>query len=371
VRKKLALEDLNIALVHDWLTVPAGSEAVFEQMCSLFPGTVFASQIDLERNKFLAPYEVRPSYIQRLPYALTKHYIYAPVLPYVYRGMNLQAYDLILSDSHSFAHGVRRRPDALHINYYHTPARALWVPEIDKRATKTVFHRKLADHLRKLDAEAAKRPDILFANSQTTADRIKKFYGRQVAHVIYPPVHTAPWLSIEHKSEEEGLVYWGRLIQYKRVDLAIEAVRTSGQKLHIVGSGPLEEELKARAEGLKNVFFWGRLSDESLRELVGKCKALLFPGYEDFGIVPVEAMAAGIPVVAYGQGGVTESVSDEFGVLFEEQTSDSLAEALRVLDKKTFDSNALKNRAKEFDVSRFRTEYSGAVKEAVAAHLKA
>src|SRR5579859_4588808 len=182
------LENLSVALVHDWLTVPAGSEAVFEQMCKLFPGPVYASQIDASRNEFLEGLELHPSFVQRLPWALKKHYLYAPILPSVYAGMDLSRYDLILSDSHSFAHGVRRKEGALHINYYHTPARSLWVPEIDDRASRTFLHRFLAQRLRKLDLEASKRPDVIFANSQTTADRVLKFYGRKVSRVIYPPV---------------------------------------------------------------------------------------------------------------------------------------------------------------------------------------
>jgi glycosyltransferase involved in cell wall biosynthesis len=361
-------EDLKVALVHDWLTVPAGSEAVFEQMCSLFPGAVYSSQIDVPKNKFLQGMELHPSIIQRLPWALTKHYLYAPFLPGVYHGMDMSAYDLVLSDSHSFAHGVVRRPDALHINYYHTPARALWVPEIDKRASKTFLHKWIANRLRKLDLEASKRPDVIYANSKTTAERIWKFYKRKVDRVIFPPVNTERWLPIEHAGDDQGLLFWGRLIDYKRVDIAIEAVRASGQTLNIVGSGPLEAELKAMAIGMPNVHFWGRLSDEQLADLIAHSKALVFPGYEDFGIVPVEAMAAGLPVVAFGAGGVTESVTSDYGVLFADQTAESMAEAIKSLDKKTFDSAALKNHARSFDVSRFRREYKEAVLQAIEEH---
>src|SRR5687768_7962537 len=128
-------QDLQFALVHDWLTAPGGSEDVFREICRLFPGVVFTSQYDPARIRFLEGMEVRKSFVQRMPLALKKHYIYAPLLPRVYRGFDLSQFDVVLSDSHSFAHGVRKRPDALHINYYHTPARSLWVPEIDDRAT--------------------------------------------------------------------------------------------------------------------------------------------------------------------------------------------------------------------------------------------
>jgi glycosyltransferase involved in cell wall biosynthesis len=363
-------ENLNVALVHDWLTVPGGSEAVFEQICDLYPGDVFASQIDARGLKFLERHELHPSFLQKMPLSLKKHHLYAPLMPSVYSGMDLSDYDLVLSDSHSFAHGVRRRSDALHINYYHTPARSLWLPEIDNRASKTALHRAIAGSLRKLDLEASKRPDILFANSQTTADRILKFYGRKVSQIIYPPVNVSQYLKVERKSDGEGLLYWGRLIDYKRVDLAIEAAIALGQKLNIVGAGPLAKKLQQRGEGHRNIRFWGRLSEEDLQKLIANSKSLVFPGYEDFGIVPVEALAAGLPVIAFGEGGVVESVTDGMGVLFKEQTVESVVEAIREFDKKSFDSAALKNHAAKFDVSRFREQYKGAVTEAVEQHLK-
>jgi glycosyltransferase involved in cell wall biosynthesis len=361
-------EGLRVALVHDWLTVPAGSEEVFAEICKLFPGTVYASQIDVKRCKFLEGMDVRPSVVQKMPLALKKHYLYAPILPYVYARMNLREYDLVLSDSHSFAHGVRKRPDALHVNYYHTPARSLWVPEIDGRASKTAAHRAVAQHLRRLDLVASRRPDILLANSETTASRIEKFYGRKVDRVIYPPIHTKNWSAVQRVSEEEGLLYWGRLIDYKRVDLLIEAVRKTGHKLNIVGSGPLDSELRKQAAGLQNVIFHGRLSDENLRDLMGRSRAVVFAAYEDFGIVPVEAMAAGLPVVAFGEGGAAETVLPEFGVQFKEQTVEALVAALEQLEGRSFDPDALKRHAAKFDVERFRTEYRETVLSALDRH---
>ncbi|MCO5297325.1 MAG: glycosyltransferase [Fimbriimonadaceae bacterium] len=359
----------RVALIHDWLTVPAGSEAVFAEVCALFPGTVFASQIDAERCTFLRPYPLRPSAIQKLPFALTKHWLYAPVLPNVYAGMDLSEFDLVLSDSHSFAHGVRRAPGALHVNYYHTPARSLWVPEIDPRAGKTWLHRMIAKRLKRLDFVASKRPDVIFTNSETTAARVRKFYGREVDQVIYPPVHTEAWLKVPRKSTDAGLITWGRLIGYKRVDLAIESVRRTGQALHVVGSGPLEAELRAQAADCPNITFHGRLGDAELMELMAHCKAFVFPAYEDFGIVAVEAMAAGLPVVAFAEGGASETVRDEFGVRFPEQSVDALVAALEELDRREFDEQALREHAKQYDVSVFRREYRKAVDAAIEKHF--
>jgi glycosyltransferase involved in cell wall biosynthesis len=362
------MADRRVALVHEWLTVPAGSEEVFAEMCGLYPGPVFGSIIDAERCKFLAGRELHPSFLQNFPYAKKRHFIYSPLMPWAFAKMDMSPYDLILTSSHSFAHGVRKRPGALHIVYYHTPARSLWVPEIDDRASKTFVHRAIASVLRKKDLEASKGPDFLLSNSQTTADRLLKFYGREVTAVIPPPVHTTKWNRVERVSEEAGFLYWGRLIEYKKVDLLIEAVRKTGHKLQIVGSGPMEAQLRAQAADLPHVTFHGRLSDEDLIALMGRCRAVLFAAYEDFGIVPVEAMAAGLPVVALGIGGASETVLPEYGVQFDAQTPEALASAIGRLEGRSFDTAVLRAHAATFDVSEFRRKYRETVERLWAAH---
>ncbi|HVL37965.1 MAG TPA: glycosyltransferase [Fimbriimonadaceae bacterium] len=357
----------RIALVHDWLTVPAGSEEVFREMAALFPGTVFTSQYDPDRIRFLANEEVRTSFVQRLPGSLRRHYLYAPLLPYVYRSFDLRNFDLVLSSSHSFAHGVRKAPHAVHLNYTHTPARALWSPEVDPRGSKTFLHRWLASHLRRLDLEASKRPDVFFANSRTTAERIRRFYGRD-SQVIHPPVHVAKWQDVGRVDEDLGYLYWGRLIAYKRVDLLIRAARAKGFALQIVGSGPEEARLRRLAADVPSVEFHGRLPDEQLKALMARCRAFLFPAYEDFGIVVVEAMAAGLPVVAFGEGGASETVTNETGVLFSSQTLESLLGGVEEFESRTFDSRTLRAQAWKFDVDVFRGRYARAVSEAWKAH---
>lgn len=359
---------MKVALVHEWLTVPAGSEEVFAEMCSLFPGEVFSSVIDPERCKFLKGMPLHESFIGKLPMARRRHWIYAPLMPRAYRSFNLEGFDLVLTSSHSFAHGVRKGKGALHICYYHTPARSLWVPEIDGRASKTFVHRAIANWLKPQDLEASKGPDFLLANSQTIADRLKKFYRRDVHKVIYPPVHTKRWNDVEKVSQEEGFLYWGRLIDYKKVDVLIEAVRKTGDRLNIVGSGPCEAELKAQAAGLSNVVFHGRLPDEQLKNLMAKSRAVLFAAYEDFGIVPVEAMAAGLPVVTYAVGGAAESVRPEFGVHVPTQSPEDFAKGIEELKGKSFDPDALKAHAANFDVEVFRREYKETVEALYTAH---
>lgn len=362
-------DSLRFALVHDWLTVPGGSEDVFREICSLFPGVVFTSQWDAARIHFPPSQDVRTSFVQRLPLALTKHYLYAPILPGVYRGFDLREFDVVLSDSHSFAHGVIKRPDALHVNYYHTPARSLWAPEVDARATSGSFaflKRLIARRLKALDLVASRNPDVILANSKTTAARIKRAYSREVDAVIYPPVRVDRWLEIPRRSDRLGLLYFGRLIPYKRVDLAIQAAIQTGDKLQIVGEGPLERSLKEMAVGHPDILFHGRLPNEDLAAVVSESRALLFPGYEDFGIVPVEAMAAGLPVVAFAAGGVTESVLPEFGEFFDTQRPEALGAAIQRAKTRSFDSDAMRLHARRFRTERFRDEYRAAINGAIA-----
>jgi glycosyltransferase involved in cell wall biosynthesis len=369
---RLGARGLKIALVHDWLTVPGGSEDVFREICDLYDGDIFTSQWDSKRIRFLQGRAVHTSVIQRLPLALKKHYLYAPLLPYVYRRFPTSDFDVILSDSHSFAHQVPKAPGALHVNYFHTPARSLWLPEIDSRASSGAFapiKRIIASRLRVLDREAACNPDVVFANSQTTAERIRRFYGREVDAVIYPPVDTTKWADVVRESDECGFLMWGRLIDYKRFDLAIEFAHRTGYPLQIVGSGPAERKLKEQACGSKKIVFHGRLTDADLKGLMGRCCGVLFPGYEDFGIVPVEAMAAGLPVIAFGQGGAAETVRGPYGEIFDEQTVESLAAAVRRFEGRTFDPDAQRTHASMFDSAVFRSKYEAEVECAISRHF--
>jgi glycosyltransferase involved in cell wall biosynthesis len=363
---------LRYAIVHDWLAVHGGAEETLREICGLYDGTLFTSQLNPSRFPWLEGRAVRTSFVQRLPLAFTKHYVYAPFMPRIYRRFDLSEFDVVLTDSHSFAHAVRKRPNALHVCYYYTPARSLWTPEIDDRAgggPLAPVKRIMARRMKTLDLEASRGPDVLFAISNTTAERIERFYGRKVDRVIYPPVDTEKWADVQRESDSEGLLVWGRLIQYKRFDLAIEAARRTGQKLQIVGTGPVEAQLKEQARGNAGITFHGRLLDDDLKALMARCRAVLFPGYEDFGIVPVEAMAAGLPVVAYGVGGAAETVLPECGAQFHEPEPGALAAAIESLADRTFDPESLKRHAAKFSRDRFCREYREAVDEAVARHF--
>lgn len=361
--------DLRFALIREWLVNPGGSEEVFRQIHEMVDGPVFTSIYNPAKFPWLSRSDVRASRVSKMPGALTRHYIYSPIMPRVYRSFDLAPFDVILSDSHSFAHHALKRRGALHICYYHTPARALWAPQVDDRA-QGMLKKVVASRLKALDLRASKNPDVILANSQTIADRIEQVYGRKVDAVIYPPVEAAKYIDVERINDSDGLLYWGRLVPYKRVDIAIEAAIAVGAKLNIVGSGPDENRLRRLAEGHSEITFHGRLSDDDLKRLMSKAKAVVFPAYEDFGIVPVEAMAAGLPVIAFGKGGAKETVTPEFGVQFDEQSPACLAQAIRELDKRKFDPVALRTHALKFDVSVFRSRYLEAASRAIEEHLE-
>ncbi len=359
----------RVALVHDWLTVPGGSELVLDRIASHFPSaTVYTSIHNPETCRVALDNQIKTSFLQNLPLARSgKHYWYSPLMPFVYRNFNLVDCDLVISDSHSFAHHARGGSCTVHYCYYHTPARSLWVPHIDNRASSgfgAPVKRSIAKVLKRLDFDASKNPDYIVANSYTTANRILEFYGRKVDEVIYPPVDVLPWLDVPESSRRKGLLYWGRLVDYKRVDLLVEAAQQVDEDIHIVGGGPCDVSLRAVADQSPNVIFHGRLPIEALKELMSKCRAVVFPAYEDFGIVPVEAMAAGLPVIYFAVGGASESVTEEFGIPFEFQTVRSLVEAIERSHKMTPNVRNLRTRAWSFRTERFDSEFLESVARA-------
>jgi glycosyltransferase involved in cell wall biosynthesis len=362
----------RVAYVHDQITQNGGAEGTLREMLKLFPSApLYCSTVDYDVIKWLNDREVHTTLIQHLPYVKAKHYIYSPIMPMLFRRWNLRAYDVLLIDSHSFAHQVQPAPGALTICYYHTPARALWVPEIDNRASSGLFSglkRAMAKRIKISDLAASKTPDVIFANSKTVAERIKWAYGREVDQIIYPPVNTERWADIVHESEDEGWLFWGRIIEYKRVDIAIRAAKKAGWKLHIVGQGPFEGRLKEIAGGAPNIVFHGHLPFDDLKRLMARCRGVVFPAYEDFGIVPVEALAAGLPVLAFKLGGASESLHAGVGRLFDEQTPESLQAAMDAMENQVFDPAELRQHAKQFDVARFHGEYREAVLSAIERH---
>ncbi|HLO99071.1 MAG TPA: glycosyltransferase [Fimbriimonas sp.] len=355
--KPFNLDSDKLGIVTDWLTVMGGAEEVTRTLHQSLPNApILTAQYNPANFKWLADADVRGSWLSKMPLSKTKHYLYSPILADVYRHIDVREFDFVLAFSHTFAHNVRPREDAVMFAYYCTVARSLWVPEIDGRAGSGWLREQIVRRLKRLDLEAAKRPTYVTAISRTGADRVEKFYKRPVDAVIYPAVAVENWMKTPRVSTREGFTMWSRLIPYKRFDLAIEAAKLGGFKLNIVGAGPDEARLKEIAAGASNVVFHGRLADEPLSQLLSESQGVLFPAYEDFGIVPIEAMAAGLPVVVFKEGGAAETITQEFGEQIATQTPQELADAVARLQSREFDAEKLRERAFVFRYDRFHEE---------------
>jgi glycosyltransferase involved in cell wall biosynthesis len=356
----------RVAIVHEWLTIPGGSEQVVLELLEMFPeAQLFTSIYDPE--PWPAQITERPvhvSALNRLPGARRHYPKLLPFMDRAFRSFDLSSFDLVLSSSHACAKNVRTPASALHVCYCHTPMRYAWEEgfldgEEMSRLARLALPRLLR-RLRRQDLAGASSPDLFVANSRHVSDRIERYYGR-AAQVVHPPVDVEHFLGLERSASDFYLVF-GRVVPYKRVDLAVAACARLGRDLKIAGDGRALPGVRAEAGELEQIEFLGRVEDDERDHLLTQARALLFPGEEDFGIVPVEAQAAGVPVIAYGVGGATESVLDGLtGVLFGEQDADSLAEAIERFEQLELDEGELRSNAAQFGRERFREEMAAAI----------
>ncbi|GEQ18856.1 glycosyltransferase [Clostridium butyricum] len=360
---------MKVAIVHEWLTIYGGSERVTEIFHEIFPEApiyclVYDEKTMPERFK---NYDIRPTFVQKLPFAKKKYKAYLPIMPRAYEELDLTEYDLVISSSTACAKGVITRSDAIHICYCHTPTRYLWefyyeyVKGMGK--LKKIIISMFIHKLRIWDRLSADRVDNFIANSNYIASRISKYYRRE-AKVIFPPVNTHLY-NINNVDEKYYLIV-SRLVAYKKVDLAIEAFNKLKLPLIIVGDGPEAEKLKKKSND--NIKFLGRLSDGEIRDYYSKCTAFIFPGEEDFGITPVEAQASGAPVIAYGKGGALDTViNNKSGIFFYEQTVDSLINAIEKLQSSgvEWSKSEIKHHSEKFSVDRFKIEFIEYIKEII------
>ncbi len=353
-----SLSGLKVALVHDWLVSYGGAERVIEEFSRLFPeAPIFTAVYDEKSIGHAFPKErVRTSFIQRIPGSTKFYRKTLSLMPRAFEEFDLSGYDLVLSSSSSCAKGVLTSASTLHISYVHTPMRYAWdlYPEYLAEAgflTRLGMRRQMPG-IRQWDALSGQRVDRFLANSREVASRIHKTYRRDAA-VLHPPVSTDFFAPKADPENHNGYyLILSRFVPYKRIDLAIRACNEMGRKLVVVGSGPQEKELKKMSG--PNIQFTGRISDEEIRDYYRQCRAFLFPGFEDFGITPVETQACGRPVVAYGKGGALDSViPGKTGVFFEEQTVDSLVKGIRRLESINWDSDVIRKHAELFDRSKF------------------
>ncbi|MEW5798138.1 MAG: glycosyltransferase [Bacteroidota bacterium] len=366
---------MNVALVHDWLTGMRGGEKCLEVLCELYPD---APIYTLLHNKgamspIIESKRIVTSFIDSLPGKETKYRSYLPLFPLAIEQFDFSGYDLVISTSHAVVKGAKVRKDALHICYCHTPMRYVWEmydeyfgkdkAGIAVRSAMTLFR----PYLQWWDVHTADRVHYYVANSENVRKRIKRHYNRD-AEVIFPPVDTDQF-TLSTKNDGYYLMVTA-LVPYKRVDLAIQVFNSLGENLLIVGKGTETEKLKSIAKS--NIEFLGWQSDEQLAQLYAGCKALIFPGEEDFGIVPLEAMACGKPVVAYGKGGALETVMDgTTGFFFYEQTPGSLLEAIKKTNASKFDPHEIRNHALRFSRSIYKQKMKEFIGEKVRQHLLA
>jgi glycosyltransferase involved in cell wall biosynthesis len=368
------LARLRIALVHDWLITLGGADRVLLALHEMFPqAPIYTALHDPRRLPgSFAGLPVRTSWLQRVPGARARHRSLLPAMPFAFRSFDLRAYDVVLSSSHACAHGVRVPPGAVHICYCHTPMRYAWDQQPAYLAALPALARPAAQMalaaLRAWDRAAAQRVDYYIANSQYVAARIRAHYGRE-ATVIYPPVDveffTSSPLPSPPQGEEGYFLVVSRLVPYKRVDLAVLACTQLGLPLVVVGDGP--ERVRLGAMAGPTVRFAGEVDDDTLRGFYRNCRALIFPGEEDFGIVPVEAQACGRPVVGYARGGLRETVvPGRTGTLFPAQTVESLRAVLGAFDPGRFDPQAIRAHAGQFSRQRFQQAITAFVDRVVS-----
>jgi glycosyltransferase involved in cell wall biosynthesis len=362
---------MRVAIVHYWWLSNRGGEAVVSALVQMYPDAdLFVHVCDeaLVRETLGPRFRGRivQSFIARLPGARRHYQKYLPLMPLASEQLDLSAYDLVLSSESGPAKGVITRPDAVHICYCHSPMRYVWdmYHEYRNRAGRVVrmLWPPIAHYLRIWDRASADGVDAFAANSAFVASRIRKLYRRD-ATVVHPPVDVQAFEP--HQPRGDHYLVLGQLVHYKRAELAVQAFNELGLPLTVIGEGEQMAELRALARA--NVQLVGRQSFEVIREQLQTCRALVFPGVEDFGIVPVEAMAAGAPVIAYARGGACETVRDGItGLWFHEQSVEALKAAVRRIESGAlrFDPQVLHQHAMSFDRARFLREMDAVVQRA-------
>ncbi|MBI2552039.1 glycosyltransferase [Candidatus Uhrbacteria bacterium] len=359
---------MKLALVHDYLIQDGGAERVLRAFSQIWPNApIFVLFYDKKRwGREFKERDMHTSVLQGLPGVLRYYRWTLPLMPAATEHHDLGEFDAVLSSSSAFAKGVVTRPDALHISYCHTPTRYLWTETHsyikDLRTNRAIKFALpfLLTSLRMWDRTSALRVDRFLANSQTVAKRIKKYYDRE-AEVIYPPVDCSQF----YVSRKVGNYFLagGRLVAYKRFDLTIEAFNRLGWPLLIFGRGPYEQPLRKMAK--KNIKFLGHVSDKEKSQLLSECVAFLHPQLEDLGLLPLEAMASGRPVVAYGRGGALETVREgKTGKFFYEQKWETLLDAVTNFKPEEYQPEEIRAWARQFDLPEFKTRMQGYVERA-------
>ncbi|MFA6383483.1 MAG: glycosyltransferase [Parcubacteria group bacterium] len=366
---------MRIALVHDYLVQYGGAERVLKCFTELFPyAPIYTLVYDKElMHGFFEDKNIKTSFIQKLPFAKGQHRLFPQFMPMAIEQFDFSDYDIVLSDSSSFAKGIITGPETLHICYMHTPMRYAWddcqkytsdfsFPNIIKKLVPFAMN-----YIRIWDRVSAERVDHFIANSNFVAKRIKKYYKKDSV-VIHPPVSTKEF----HISEKLGdyFLIVGRMLAYKKNDIAIRAFNELGIKLKVIGRGPELKKLKKIAG--PNIEFLGRIPDSELVECYSKCRAFIFPQEEDFGIVAIEAMAAGRPVISYRGGDIPEHMEEgKTGIFFDEQTVEDIICAVKKFKDEDFDPAYIRSKSLKFDREIFKSKIKDYVEKSLQEFKKA
>ncbi|MEA3420013.1 MAG: glycosyltransferase [Campylobacterota bacterium] len=351
---------MKIAIIHDWLVTNAGAEKVLRAILEVYPDADIFSIVDFlsgkERNEVLIGKQTTTSFIQHLPSARKHFRNYLPLFPKAIESFDLSAYDLIISSSWAFAKGVKTGKHQIHICYCHTPIRYAWdlydEYTSDLKQPKKFLVQQVLKSIRKWDLETSKNVTNYIANSTLVQDRIRKTYGRN-STVVHPPVDTSAFTLNDQK--ENFYFTASRLVPYKKIKLIVEAFNLSGKPLVVAGSGEELKEIKSIAKS--NITVLGYVDDETMRSHMQRARAFVFAALEDFGIIPVEAMACGTPVIAYGKGGILDTVIDEkTGVFFDQQNTESINKAVEKFETLSFDHQAISRHAQKFSTQVFKTK---------------
>jgi len=357
---------MKIALVHDYLVQYGGAERVLDCFCELFPyAPIYTLVYDIElMNGKYEEKNVITSFLQKFPLASKKHRIFPILMPSAIEQFDFSDFEVVLSDSSSYAKGIITGPNTLHISYVHTPMRYAWddchkythefyFPKIIKKFVPVAMN-----YIRIWDRVSAERVDKIIANSSFVAKRIKKYYKKD-SIVIHPPVNSNDFYISDHIHDYYVMV--GRLIAYKRFDIAIEAFNQMKLPLIIIGRGPELERLRKIAG--PTIKFLGRVPDKKLAGYYAHSKAFIFPQEEDFGIVAIEAMASGRPVIAYRAGDIPEHlIEGKSGIFFEHQTADDIISAVRKFEKMKFDPTFIRDNVLKFDREFFKKKILAYIK---------
>lgn len=354
---------MKVALIHDHLAQDGGAEKVLKVFSDMFKEAPIFTLLYDKKNveKHFKDKKIETSIIQRLPGGVSHYQWYLPFMPMAVEFFDLRPYDLVISDTSSFAKGIITTPETMHVCYCHTPTRYLWSDThqyINELKYNKWFKKIIAITLNRLriwDYSSAARVDYFIANSKTVQKRISKYYRRE-SEIIYPAVETEKFY-ISQNREEKYFLAGCRLAPYKRVDILVEAFVNLGKeyKLKIFGDGIDLKRLKKIAKGFENIEFLGRVSESEKVELFSKAQAFLNPQEEDFGITVVESMASGRPVIAYRKGGATETVLDgKTGYFFDKQDANSVSLAIKKFSDYKFNPEEIKKYAEKYSIENFR-----------------